>query len=99
MRLRPRLLTVPLALLALLARLVVAQVPYSTPRANGAVISGVVRDSLARTTLAGAQVFGEWIEFTFRPCGIDRRRLRLVTATAENSRFAVCDVPNGARCS
>lgn len=60
----------------------------------GALVVGVVRDVRDYSAIAGAQVTGEWLEVTFTKKGVVRRRPRLVTTTAENGWFAMCDVPS-----
>ncbi|MDQ6717090.1 MAG: carboxypeptidase-like regulatory domain-containing protein [Gemmatimonadota bacterium] len=60
----------------------------------GAIVVGVVRDVRDYSVVAGAQVSGEWLEMTFTKKGVLRQRPRLVSTTAENGWFAMCDVPS-----
>lgn len=64
-------------------------------KVGGAVVVGVVRDARERASAAGVTVTGDWLELTFRPGGVDRRRPRLVVTTGENGWFALCNVPSG----
>lgn len=61
----------------------------------GGVVVGVVRGAQDGAPSAGVKVTGEWLEFTFRPGGIDRRRPRLIFTTGANGWFALCNVPSG----
>lgn len=62
---------------------------------GGGMVVGVVRDARERAPSAGVTVTGDWLELTFRPGSIDRRRPRLVVTTGENGWFAMCNVPSG----
>ncbi|MEK7240148.1 MAG: carboxypeptidase regulatory-like domain-containing protein [Gemmatimonadota bacterium] len=75
------------ALLALTARSVVAQVPDTIPRAPGATVSGVVRDSIARTPLAGA-----WVQLV---AADSATRFARTVASDSLGRFTFADVPDG----
>ncbi len=62
--------------------------------APSAIVVGVVRDARDYSAIAGAEVTGEWLELTFTKKGVLGQRPRLVTTTAENGWFAMCDVPS-----
>lgn len=63
-----------------------AQVPEAKPRVAGAVVSGVVRDSIARGPLAGA-----WVQLVATDGSLPAR-----TAVADSvGRFSFDDVPDG----
>ncbi len=85
-RMRLRSFTL-VALLALTAPSAVAQVPDTTARAPGATVSGVVRDSIARTPLAGA-----WVQLVTTDSLT--RFARTVTSDSLG-RFTIGDVPDG----
>jgi len=74
-------------LVALLARPAAAQSRDTTPRTAGTVVSGVVRDSIAREPLAGAMV---------QLVGADSlARYGRTTVSDAQGRFAIADVPVG----
>jgi Carboxypeptidase regulatory-like domain/TonB-dependent Receptor Plug Domain len=76
-----------LLLIALLARLAAAQAPDTTHGARGATVSGVVRDSIARTPLARAMV---------QLVGTDSTaRIGRTTVSDSLGRFTLIDVPAG----
>ncbi|MEO8193005.1 MAG: carboxypeptidase regulatory-like domain-containing protein [Gemmatimonadales bacterium] len=77
----------PLLFLALLARLAAAQTPATTRAAPGATVSGVVRDSVAHTSLAGAVV---------QLVPADNSASFILTAVSDSlGRFTLGDVPDG----
>ncbi len=85
MRLRPVVLV--LMLLALSGRRAAAQVPDSARGARGAAVSGVVRDSIAGTPLAGAIV---------QLLAADSGARSVRTAISDSlGRFTLADVPDG----
>lgn len=61
---------------------------------SSALIVGVVRDAATGTPASGVTVSGEWVEFSFRRTGIQRRVPRIVATTSENGWFAMCNVPS-----
>jgi hypothetical protein len=61
---------------------------------SGGVLLGVVRDALDGAPVAGARVSGDWLEFSLRRGGLQRRLARLVATTGENGWFALCNVPS-----
>lgn len=75
------------ALLALTAPSAAAQAPDAIPRAPGATVSGVIRDSIARTPLAGA-----WVQLVATDS--TTRFVRTVKSDSLG-RFTVADVPDG----
>jgi len=62
---------------------------------QGGTVIGVVRDVPDGAPAAGAKVTGEWLEYSFRPGSIGRRRPRLVVTTGATGWFALCNVPVG----
>ncbi len=62
---------------------------------NGAAVVGVVRTVPGGAPAAGVTVNGDWLEISFTPGGIDRRRPRLVVTTGSNGWFALCNAPAG----
>ena len=62
---------------------------------QGAAVLGVVRDVQNGGPAAGATVTGEWLEYSFRPGSIGRRRPRLVVTTGAAGWFALCNAPSG----
>jgi hypothetical protein len=63
---------------------------------SGSVVVGVVRNAQSRAPAAGVAVSGEWLELSLTPKGLRRRYPRLVAMTAENGRFAICNLPSAA---
>src|SRR5678815_3956620 len=61
---------------------------------SSALIVGVVRDAVTGTPVPGVTVSGEWVEFSFRKSGVQRRVPRLVATTSDNGWFAMCNVPS-----
>jgi Carboxypeptidase regulatory-like domain len=62
---------------------------------QGGAVIGVVRDVQGGAPVSGAKVTGEWLEYSFQPGSIGRRRPRLVVATGATGWFALCNVPAG----
>lgn len=77
----------PLFLVALLARLAVAQAPGTIFRAPGATVSGVVRDSIVRAPLAAA-----WVQLVATE---GRTNFARTVASDSMGRFTIDDVPDG----
>jgi len=57
------------------------------------LLVGVVRDARDASAAGGHTVVAEWLEFTFTTNGMVRRTPRVVTTTAANGWFAMCNVP------
>ena len=62
---------------------------------SAAVIVGVVRDAHDGSPVGGAAVRGAWLELSFRRGGLVRRVPHLLSTSAENGWFAMCNVPSG----
>lgn len=62
---------------------------------TGAAVIGVVREARGGAPAANVAVSGEWLEISFRPTGIERRRPRLAVTTGANGWFALCNAPVG----
>ncbi|MBW7932226.1 MAG: carboxypeptidase regulatory-like domain-containing protein [Gemmatimonadaceae bacterium] len=60
---------------------------------TGGAVIGVVRGANDGAPAEGVTVTGEWLEISFLPQGIDRRRPRGTVTTAANGWFALCNVP------
>jgi len=59
-----------------------------------AIVIGVVRDARGRAPAAGVTVAAEWLELSVSRQGLIRRVPRLVTTTASNGWFALCNAPS-----
>ena len=59
-----------------------------------ALILGIVRDARNGTPASGVAVRAEWVEFSFKPSGIQRRVPRIIATTGDNGWFAMCNVPS-----
>jgi hypothetical protein len=61
---------------------------------TSALLIGIVRDASQGAPVENAKVSAEWLEFTFKKTGIERRLPRLVATSGENGWFAICNVPS-----
>jgi hypothetical protein len=61
----------------------------------GGTVVGVVRDARTGSPAEGVSVIGEWLEISFTPGNINRRRPRISVSTGANGWFALCNVPAG----
>lgn len=65
------------------------------PGDSTATVTGIVRDPVDHTPMAGVKVSAEWMEIAFSASGISQQVPRITATTGANGWFALCGLPPG----